>query len=109
MIIANAGTALAYFFASDFFVQNLPSNPPTYLIIVLGVIGLVNLFFSIMLLRWKKWAFWGFGISSIFALMVNLMMGIGVTTSLGGLVGIAILYGILQIKQDGKSAWELME
>ena len=50
---------------------------------------------------------WILGISctSIAALVVNLSIGLGIVQSLFGLVGIAVLYGVLQIKKDNVSAW----
>jgi hypothetical protein len=41
--------------------------------------------------------------------MLNLNMGLGDGQSFIGLVGIVILYGILQIKKDGITAWENLE
>jgi hypothetical protein len=36
-------------------------------------------------------------------------IGVGIVQSMFGLVGIVILYGILQIKKDSKTAWENLE
>jgi hypothetical protein len=42
-------------------------------------------------------------------LIINLNIGIGIGQSLGGLIGIAVLFGILQITKDGVSGWEQLE
>jgi hypothetical protein len=69
----------------------------------------MNVVFSVMLFLWKKWGFWGFIITSIGAFAINLSIGLGVGQSIAGLVGIAVLYGVLQIKKDNISAWANLE
>lgn len=109
MIIANSLTAIIYLFASEMITDNLPGNVSTPMIILLGIIGIANIVFSVMLFQWKKLGFWGFIITSIGALIINLSIGLGIGQSLFGLVGIAILYGVLQIKKDSITAWENLE
>ena len=109
MIIANSLTAIIYLFASEMITDNLPGNVSTPMIILLGIIGIANIVFSVMLFQWKKLGFWGFIITSIGALIINLSIGLGIGQSLFGLGGIAILYGVLQIKKDSITAWENLE
>jgi len=79
------------------------------MIILLGILSVVNAIFAVMLLQWKKIAFWGFIGTSIIVLIINLSIGLGIGQSLFGLVGIAVLYGILQIKKDNVTAWKNLE
>lgn len=109
MIIANSLTAVSYLFMGDTISQNLPEPIPQPMMIVLAIVSIMNLVLAIMLFQWKKWAFWAFAGTSIIALVINLSLGLGIGTSLFGLAGIAILYGILQIKKDGVTAWENLE
>ena len=109
MIIANSATAILYLFASEMITKNLPGDVSTSMIILLGIIGIGNVIFSVLLLQWKKLGFWGFIITSIGALVINLTIGLGIGQSLFGLVGIGILYGILQIKKDNVTGWENLE
>jgi hypothetical protein len=109
MIIANSLTAMAYFFASEMITKNLSMDVSNSMIILLGIICIANVIFSVMLFQWKKLGFWGFIITSIGALIINLSIGLGITQSLFGLVGIAILYGVLQIKKDNIPAWDNLE
>ena len=53
--------------------------------------------------------FMRFLLTSIGALAINLSIGLGIGQSLLGLVGIAILYGVLQIKKDNIPAWNNLE
>jgi hypothetical protein len=57
---------------------------------------------------WKKWAFYGFAVTTVLALGVNLSVGLGIGRSLIGLVGIAVLYGVLQIGEQ-KKGWNQLE
>lgn len=109
LIVANSLTALTYLVANDMIQQNLPTPISDTMLYLLAVIGVCNVVFAVYLFKWKKWAFWGFIGSSVAATAINLSSGLPVGQSLMGLIGIAILYGILQIKQDGKSAWENLE
>lgn len=109
MIILNSIAALVNFLATDSIVNNLSGKVSTVMIIILGVLGIANVVFSIMILQWKKLGFWGFILSSIIALAINLKIGLEVKQSFIGLIGIVILYGILHIKKDNVSTWEYLE
>ena len=109
MIIANSLTAFLYLFAGDRIAQGLPGGISNTMLILFAVLGIANIVFSVMLLNWKKIGFWGFILSSIVALILNLSVGLGIAQSIFGLVGIAILYGVLQIKKDDVTAWENLD
>src|ERR1700727_2872164 len=76
LIIANSLAALLYLFAGDFINKSLPKPISTSTLILLTIIGIGNVFFAILLLRWSKSGFWGFVMSAIAALIVNLMVGL---------------------------------
>jgi hypothetical protein len=109
MIIANSLAAIVYIFASDMIIKNLPGNVSTPMIILLGILGIGNVLFSVLLFQWKKVGFWGFIVTGIAALIVNISIGLGVVQSVFGLMGIIILYGVLQIKKDNVPAWDNLE
>ncbi len=101
MIIANSATALMYLLRSDVIRRAFP-DAPGWASPVLIVLALFNLVCAIALFQWKKWGFWGFCASSIVALVVNLSIGLGIGPSLVGLIGVALLYGVLQIGKENK-------
>ena len=109
MIIANSFTAFLYFFTGDTVSQNFPGGISNTMMILLGVMGTGNIIFSILLFNWKKIGFWGFLFTSIVALIINLNIGLGIGQSLLGLVGIVVLYGVLQIKKDTVTAWNNLD
>jgi len=105
MLIANSITALIYLFT---LVRTGGGGlkVSTNSLIALLIIGLFNVAFSIMLLLWKKIGFYGFAISSVITFIINFSIGISLIKCTIGLIGFLILYGILQIKRDGISAWD---
>lgn len=112
MIIANTLASIFYLFMNmigSMVKQDPETKLTTPLILLLIIIGVANVIFSVLLLKWNKIGFYGFLISSIGALIVNIYVGLSIGQSSIGLIGFAVLYGILQIKRDDKSAWENLE
>ena len=109
MIIANSLTGLIYLLVPENISKLLPGEVPSLFFLVLGLIGISNVVFSMALFRWKLWGFYGFIVSSLAAFVINVYIGLGTGQAIFGLAGIAILYGILQIKKDNISAWNFME
>jgi hypothetical protein len=107
MIVANSVTALVYLLGSAAIRRSLP-NAPGWAFPVLIVFSLFNLVCSIALFQWKKWGFWGFCGSSVVALVVNLSSGLGIVSILGGLIGLLLLYGVLNIGKEDKG-WPQLE
>ncbi len=109
MIVLNSLVALLYLFTSDKIAANLSEDVSGPMIILLGFMSIINVICAALLLKWKKIGFWGFLISSIAVLAINLSIGLSVTQSLIGLAGIAILYAVLQIRKNEISAWEQLD
>ena len=82
IIVLNSLTALLYLLGGNFIRQNLPSEVPTSMMILLAVLA---------------------------AVAINLSLGLGIAQSLIGLLGIVILWAVLQIKQNDVSAWKNLE
>jgi len=82
-------------------------DAPGWAFPVLGILSVLNLVCAIGLFQWKKWGFYGVCVSSVIAVVVNLAIGLPPASALFGLVGIAILYGILQIGQENKGWTQL--
>ena len=108
-IVLNSLGAMVYLFAGDMITKNLPKSISYPMSISLALLGIANVIFSVLLLQWKKLGFWGFTVTSILTFIVNINIGLGVGQSLFGLVGIAILYGVLQIKKGNATAWDNLQ
>jgi len=78
---------------------------PTMLLL-LTVLSVINVICAVMLLQWKKVGFFGFVGTSIVAFIINLSLGMDTLQALFGLVGIAVLYAVLQIKKDEIKTWD---
>jgi hypothetical protein len=105
MIVANSVAAISNLLLSDTIAAQLKVESPA-IIMVLGIVSLFNLLCAIQILKWKKWGFWGFLASAVVTFIINISLGLPITNALLGLIGFGILYAILQIKTNDKSAWE---
>ena len=110
MIIVNSIAALFYFlllYSRNEFQPQL--QIPDSILVILGVFSVFNVIFSFLLFNWKKIGFTGFAFTALIVFFINMYMGLAITQSIMGLLGIAILYAILQIKNDDVSTWENLE
>lgn len=105
-------------YTATMFYSLISSNPeynpyslviPQWIFFLLAFISLLNVVFAVFLLKWKKWGFWGFATTSAITMGVNIYAGQGIVQSVVGLVGVCVLFAILQIKESGRSAWEQLE
>lgn len=101
MIVANALTAFGYLVGGQAVREQLPGMP-AWAIPVLIVMSLFNLVCALALFQWKRWGFWGFCVSGVVALVVNLSSGLGIGSSIAGFSGIILLFGVLQIGRENK-------
>jgi len=56
----------------------------------------------------KKWGFWGFVCSAIVVFCINVSIGSDPASASKGLLGIAILYGVLRIGKK-RNGWAQLE
>ena len=106
MIVMNSATALMYLFGGEAIRKAVP-NMPAWMLPVFIAATLFNLACAIALFHWKKWGFWGFCVSSVIALVVNLSIGSGIGSALTGLLGMVLLYGVLHIGKENKGWTQL--
>ena len=85
------------------------ANPgmPDWALIVLPIFGVLNIACAIGLFKLKKWGFWGFVISATIVFFINFSIGLNILQALLGFVGIAIIYGVLQIGGENKGWTQL--
>jgi hypothetical protein len=82
--------------------------------LVFTCIGIANVVFSVVLLCWKKWAFFGLVGTSILLVLNNLILmhtnraHLTVGRVLLPLLWVVVLYGLLQIGKE-KSGWTQLE
>ena len=106
VLIVNAGFTLQYL------VTLVGADPqlPVPAVSLLALLGACNVYAALLLLRWNKTGFYLFICSSLAALVVNVtMLDLHPVQSATSLFGIAIWWGVLQIRRGGVSAWSQME
>ena len=103
MLIANAATAIVTPL-SIAGMRQAGLQPSAIGIGVIVVCAIANIAFAIALFRWQRWGFYGFIATSAIALITNLSLGVGIGPSLFGLIGIALLYWVLNMGGTNK-AW----
>lgn len=72
------------------------------------VLILLNIVFVLALFSWKKWGFWGLLANYTASFVIDISTGAGAGSALGGMLGIAVLYGVLQLGEP-KSGWDQLE
>ncbi|MES2266640.1 MAG: hypothetical protein V4520_07755 [Bacteroidota bacterium] len=107
MLLINALLPILYFSTALTLAHKL--NTSVLIIYALGIIGLSNMVFTILMLKWKKIGFYAFAILGIITCAININIGISVISSLLGLVGFVILYGVFQIEKNGISTWKYLK
>jgi len=106
MIVANTFIALFYLLiASGKIGMKFENEISDIMLILIVILVFLNVFFSVMLLNWRKWGFWGLCFNCFCSIILNLVIGIGLLQSISGFVGLVLLFGILQIKKDKTSTW----
>jgi hypothetical protein len=99
MILGNISGALTYILMPQAY-----SYLPGWIIPVNIAVSLINLGSIIALFLWKKWGFWLLCGTCISVFVLNLSIGVGIGPSILGLIGVPILFGVLQIGKE-KKGW----
>jgi hypothetical protein len=81
-------------------------NTTSNLIMIFGIFSIIGVVGNIFLLCWKKIGFWIIVGVSIVSFVLNLVIGLNIGQSLFGLIGVAIMWGVLHIQKNGKNTWE---
>ena len=102
MMIINPLVAILYLAAGSLVQKGLP-DAPSWAIPVLGIFCIVNLACAIALWRWKRWGFYGFVVSAIVALVINIIIGLPAHQIIAGPVGVIILYVLV------RPVWDQLE
>ncbi|MBT4857393.1 hypothetical protein HON52_04385 [Candidatus Uhrbacteria bacterium] len=83
--------------------QGATEITPSWALVMLGLLGVVNIVSAILLIRFKVSGFYAIVFVAAIAFVINLVIGIDIVRSLLGFVGPAILYFLM------KPRWSLFE
>jgi hypothetical protein len=103
LAVGNIAVAIIYLLRLNAF-----SYMPAWVIPVELVTVLFNLVGIIALFMWKRWGFWLLCGTCIISFIVNLSLGLSIGLSILGLIGLPVLFGILQIGRENKG-WTQLE
>ena len=104
MIIANALASITDLLLGVS--QRLPALPG-YRFFILALFRCLIVVFAVALLRWNRWGFYGFMASALLIAVIN-VLSINLGGALFGLLGVAVLYGVLQIGGE-RNTWSQLE
>jgi hypothetical protein len=107
LIVVFASVVIYYIAAASFVNSTLGLRGWTLPVLI--ILGLLDIVCAVALLRWKKWGFWGFCALAVITLIVNISSGSGIATSLTGLIGIAVMYGVLNIGDKDNKGWPQLD
>jgi hypothetical protein len=96
MLFMNSVSFLFYIFLPGRVLAGFP-QAPSWIIYPLAAGCAFNVFLTVSLFRWKKWAFYAFCAVASIMFFVNLSIGVHPLHAISGLLGPALLYGVLQI------------
>jgi len=82
VLVANAVAVVVFLLIFPLVVPALQVSPP-WMNYLYGALSLVNVALSVLLLKSKKWAFYGFCVTAAVAVAVNLSKGSGIRSLLG--------------------------
>ena len=106
-LIAQTATVGIYSLGYSFVHRTLPGFTPLAAgLLVLA--GLGSIACLIGLFQWRRWGFYGIVVITILVCLVNFSLGIGLGRALPGLLGIGILYWVLNMG-GSRSAWRNMK
>ena len=75
---------------------------------LLAAAGLGSVVCVAALFRWKRWGFYGLIVITLLSFVVNVAAGVSPARALAGLLGIGVLYWVLNMG-GRESAWQFLE
>lgn len=110
MMIANSAFVILYFFASEFISKSLSIELSDADKIILSIFQIANLISCILLFQWKKIGFWLYVITDVAVVLLNIYQGKGISQLWSALIGIALLFGVMQITtKSKKNTWDNLD
>lgn len=79
---------------------------PFIITIILQVASIAS---AVLLLLKKKSGYWGIVATFLLAIIPGYMIGLWIRTTIGAILGILLITGILQIKKNGIKGWDLLQ
>jgi len=91
MLLANSATAYFYF-SNPFAISGIYPGATKEIVYFMGALAIFNFVMAALVLLWKKIGVYGFYLSALVALGINLYLGVNAATVLFAFIGPALLY-----------------
>lgn len=110
MMISYSSSVFLYFFDLEFFSKTLSIDISDADKIILSIFQIANLISCILLFQWKKIGFWLYVITDVAVVLLNIYQGKGISQLWSALIGIALLFGVMQITtKSKKNTWDNLD
>ena len=106
LMIASAIISYVFFFKNNDEMEKLQQKFSENIIFVIGSIGILNILFCYLILKWVKLGFWGLIVTNSIMMIIHIMNGSDLMRPVLGLSCIIVLYALLQIKKKNVSGWD---
>ena len=106
MIVTNIFTTMTNLIAGFEAINSY--SPPLWVYFCSSALCLLNVVAAVLLLNWKKIGFWMIAVSAACSMLINLY-AVGVGFVWISLIGVGILWAVLQIRKNGISCWKQLE
>ena len=85
-----------------------PLHVPPWFFLCMALGSAANVVSAVALLKWRRWGFYVICANALAGLILNLTAGVPVVFCLAGLLGLGILYAVLQLGKP-KSVWSQLK
>lgn len=109
LIIAYSIVSLGLFFNSESMAKRLPYIASENMILFVASIGILNVMFAFMLLKWVKLGFWGILSTSTILSIIQISGSDNILSPVFTIICVLILYGLLKLKRNNVSGWDNLE
>lgn len=111
LMVANVFSLITNFAPEWAWGRNYEAIQPAWVYYMCGVIGLIYMAGIYLLYKWRKVGFSLVVISTAICLLIYIIAGLKFSSTVyaGPIVGLIVLYGILQLKSNGVSYWKQLK
>jgi hypothetical protein len=105
LIFTYSVMSLILFFNSGKATEDTSEN----MVLLMGSVGILNIFFCILLFNWVKLGFWGILGTNLVSLTIHIINDFEISHSIFGMFCLIALFGLLQLKKNNVSGWKNLE
>ena len=109
LMISSTLISYIFFFKNNDEIEKLQLDFSENFSILIGSIGILNILFCYLILKWVKLGFWGLIVTNFIMMIVHIMNGSNLMRPTLGLSCIIMLYFLLRLKKKNVTGWDNLE